>query len=153
MPLALAYPEAVKALVRTWPGASIVGVGDDPRSYWRLFVRLWNDRQPFVLVEHDVVVDRDTIPSLATCPRPWCAFPYHELPGDPVTGLGCTKITPDGSGIDVLDPKYGNPVWQNVDSVVGGILTDRYHKVHVHEPWLRHLNPKVAAMQKDREPA
>ncbi len=120
-------------------------VSMDPYAYARLIDRLWQRGRPFTVVEHDVLVLRDTLSVLRWCKQPWCAFPYHQiLPGNPVPGLGCTRF-----GQEVLDrvPPFGwmeDPViWQNVDSGVGGTLRAYGFVEHVHEPWLRHLKEGV----------
>jgi hypothetical protein len=148
MPIAVTYPEAIKALVKWVAPAEIVNVAHDDHAYWELIVRLWRDGKPFIIVEHDIVIRPDTVSELEQCPQPWCAFPYHEEIGDPVTGLGCTKITPGGA-LHYMSPE---PVWQNVDTTVAGALTELGQTVHEHGPWLRHLNPRVADMQESRNP-
>jgi hypothetical protein len=144
MPVAIKYPEAQVALLRS-RGRNTIDfehVGHNQYAYWNLFVTLWREGEPFVLVEHDIVVRPSTIQQLEDCPRPWCGFVYHEAPGEPVAGLGCTKFTP-GFDLPVLEPL----VWQNVDSAVGGIMRTHGLVRHDHQPWLRHLNPTVAGYQ------
>jgi len=54
-------------------------VGADPHAYWRLLRDVWADGGTFLIVEHDVVCRPDVLASLATCPEPWCAFPYADM--------------------------------------------------------------------------
>lgn len=145
MPQAIDYPEAVKALLQSAGRHTFTfePVGHDSHAYWNLFLDLWDEGEPFVIVEHDIVVRPSTIQRLENCPALWCGFVYHEAPGEPVAGLGCTKFVPS------FEIKYAGPplVWQNVDSAVTGLMTAGGLVRHDHVPWLRHLNPTVAAYQ------
>lgn len=146
MAMALPYPEAVAAFVKSTHPGILRFVNNDALDYWRLWKRLWTEGEPFILVEHDIVVTPKVIDDLASCGSPWCAFPYHEEVGEPVTGLGCTKFVPD-PGVSLDLGGMPDPIWQNVDTTVAGILQAAGWTVHEHGPWLRHLNPKVATMQ------
>lgn len=146
MAMALPYPEAVAAFVKyTHPGI-LRFVNNDAHDYWRLWKRLWMEGEPFILVEHDIVVTRWALDDLTACPERWCAFLYHEEVGEPVSGLGCTKFVPDPS-VSLDLGGLPDPIWQNVDATVAGLLHAAGWQVHEHGPWLRHLNPKVASMQ------
>ena len=148
MPVARYHNEAVEALLQTvGHQVSIIPVHQSDYAYWYLFSHLWKAGQPFVLVEHDIVIRPDTIDLLAACPALWCGFVYHEAPGEPVAGLGCTKITPDPRVDLGLVQRL---VWQNVDSAVTGLMMGLGLTRHDHHPWLRHLNPTVAAYQDPR---
>ena len=146
MPFAIPYGEAIKALLHWAPDAEVISVAYNDYAYWELFCRLWRDGQPFIIVEHDIVIRKDTIRSLADCEASWCAYVYHQAPGNPVSGLGCTKFVPSGA-LHYTPPE---PVWQNVDSVVTGAMRKLGWEVHEHGSWLRHLNPRVAAQQESR---
>ena len=151
MPIAVTYPEAIKALVKWVAPAELVNVTGDDYAYWDLFLRLWREGKPFIIVEHDIVIRPDTVSDLANCGAPWCAYTYHEEIGEPVTGMGCTKFEPRGRALHTED-LFHDTIWQNVDTTVAGLLTELGWKVHEHGPWLRHLNPRVAAMQESRNP-
>lgn len=145
MPIAIVYPEAIKSLLTWQPDADLVSVAASPYAYWALFVRLWREGRPFVIVEHDIVIGWETIRNLEDCDSPWCAATYHEAPGKPVSGLGCTKLVPsEGVPFDT----FPEQIWQNVDTTVAGLLHTAGWTVHEHGPWLRHLNPRVAEQQK-----
>jgi len=151
MPLAVAHPEAIMALFRAAPDAEVVSVGGSPYAYWSVIASLWFHGEPFIIVEHDIVVTAQALDDLASCGSPWCAFVYHEEIGEPVSGMGCTKIVPKmGMALDLAG--MPDPVWQNVDTTVAGILQAAGWTVHEHGPWLRHLNPKVASMQTSEAP-
>jgi hypothetical protein len=144
------HQEAITALVRAHPNAEFIDVGGDPYNYWRLFTHLWDGGRPFILVEHDIVVRPDTVFDLESCGTPWCAYTYHEAPGEPVSGLGCAKFHPSWGPLDLGG--MPEPIWQNVDTTVAGLMHQHGWQVHEHGPWLRHLNPRVAAQQESRNP-
>lgn len=145
MAVAHPYLEAIEALYRAAPEAEMVNVSEDPYAYWALVSRLWHTGDPFVLVEHDIVLRPDTIERLSDCVHQWCAFTYLQAPGEPVSGLGCVKFIPT---VPLhLEAGWGDPIWQNVDATVAGLLHAAGWRVHEHKPPLRHLNPKVIALQ------
>ena len=84
-------PECDEALERHAPKAERIYVGASDQDYWRLLLALWGQRQSFILVEHDVVIDEHTLPSLARCPDLWCACPYPYI-STVSYGLACVKF-------------------------------------------------------------
>jgi len=54
---------------------------DDTEAYIRHFIRRWNAREPFVNVEHDMLVSVAQVLDLWACPEPWCAHGYAGGPG------------------------------------------------------------------------
>src|SRR6185437_4434063 len=64
------------ALERYAPNTEFVALGENTSAYWPMLCRLWSEREPFVLVEHDVEIHERTIRALTYCPQPWCVFPY-----------------------------------------------------------------------------
>lgn len=136
MPWAVSYPEAVYALLEEAPGALLVYVGLDDYDYGKLIKRLWSG-ESFIIVEHDIIVPPGALRELEMCARPWCAFPYMETTvGQPVTGLGLTKLAGELHGIPLWDEPL---IWQNVDAGVGPRLEAAGYTVHVHETVVRNL--------------
>lgn len=101
----------------------------------------WNEREPFIVVEHDIVPWPGAVESLADCSEPWCAFSYgpHEafirygsVP------MGMFKVVPKELG---TPPLSDDPVhWSAIDSVVAQKLFERGHMVHQHWPAVANLN-------------
>lgn len=146
MPQAVEYPEAVAALLATTDGF-LSGVvhridRDDPFAYWNLMHALWDSGDGFIIVEHDIVVRPGVVIALARCRRAWCAYPYLQLPGEPVTGLGCTKFS--ALVTETVDPFTGvePQIWQNVDYAVCSRVR-AFFTEHRHGPPVGHLNPKA----------
>jgi hypothetical protein len=73
-------------------GAEFVDVGDSEYAYWRLLKRLWAEREPFTLVEHDVEPTATQLRWLWDCPEPVCSYEYLYRGQSPVSALGCTKF-------------------------------------------------------------
>ena len=137
------YTEAIAALTKAYRGARFETLWA-PFDYWQLLDVLWHRGESFVLIEHDIVVTPAVIGSLARCREPWCAFPYLQLPGNPVTGLGCTKFS--ARLLHAIDPFAKGPthvIWQNVDYELCSRLRAAGYENHVHQPPVRHLNPKA----------
>jgi len=87
--------ESWVALVRYAPGGETFYLGESDLAYGELLERLWAKGETFLVVEHDIIIGRDTIPEFATCEEEWCSAPYTYF-DQPVTtsggGLGCTKF-------------------------------------------------------------
>lgn len=106
-----------RAVVDRWLDVEYVCLDDDPEyGYGKLLRRLWAEQESVMVVEHDVVPWRHTIPEMALCPSPYCAAPYAW--GQAVgVALGCTKFSslfmrcyPDAAEIACRIPSvYGEP--------------------------------------------
>jgi len=139
------YPECRVALE---PAAPVyVDVSADPHDYWRLVRALWGEREPFILVEHDVIVGPGTIEELRACPEPWCAFAIHSV--DVGTGMswvatfGCVRFRPSG------DWPLPEPVtWTWLDMETEDALHKRGWMKHVHWPLLATVNPGLVEYTK-----
>lgn len=148
MPVAIEYPEAIEALLATTDGllSGIVARIDpgDPFAYWNLMHALWDSGDGFIVVEHDIVVRPGVITNLARCRRAWCAYPYVQVPGEPVTGLGCTKFS--ALVTSTVDPFAGvePQIWQNVDYAICSRVR-AFFEEHRHALPVGHLNPKAVA--------
>jgi len=106
-------------------------------SYDQLFRRLWDARQPFILVEHDIIPFPGALRELWMCPEPWCGFPYYVF-GELRSYLGCTKFDPSRLGECPL-PDDLMP-WQTIDKLIEKSLMKRTFGGHLHSPPVTHLN-------------
>lgn len=143
-------PEVSDALMRA--GAELdletVDVSGSERAYFDLLCSLWADGQTFAIVEHDIIVNRETLLNLAYCDEDWCACPYEYL--DTQTyGLGCTKFT---SSLIARNPKamirvgvlsdawHPKRHWCRLDAWLQGvILPNAGETLHKHETPVTHL--------------
>lgn len=121
-------------------------------SYDLLFRQLWNEGQPFILVEHDIIPWPGALGELWTCPEPWCGFPYI-LYGEPRSFLGCTKFDPSRLGDCPLSGDLTE--WQKIDRIIIKNLLMRErdwksppkYKDHLHSPAVAHLNINHSRMR------
>ncbi len=82
--------------------------GED--DYWNLLSQLWEEKESFVLNEHDVLPWPGAIQEIADCPADWCSYTYRMKKGYGIHhAFGCTKI---GQGLIEAIPD----AWINVDS-------------------------------------
>lgn len=145
-----------RAVLDRWPGpVEYFDLADDPEyGYGKLLRQLWADRDGFAIVEHDVVPHLFTLPELALCPEPYCAWPY---PWGQAVGvaLGCTRFSglftrclPDAVEVALRIPTvFGKPghfrqldVW-----LQGAVLRDLYGwQPHCHLPPVEHRNDEKA---------
>lgn len=70
------HPATREALARFAPHAEYHDVSASEDAYWELLASVWADGEGFVVVEHDVVVDADTLPAFDACPEPRCGCGY-----------------------------------------------------------------------------
>src|SRR2546423_162154 len=87
-------PQTVAALDEHAPGYRLEGLdAGDEHAYWRLLCAVWADADSdLTIIEQDVVITADTLPSFDTCDSPVCSGLYR---GDRNTGepaFGCSRI-------------------------------------------------------------
>jgi hypothetical protein len=58
---------------------------NEPNSYALLWQRLWDEGEPFIVIEHDVIAWPGAIEHVWTCERPFCGFEGN---------LQCVKLMP-----------------------------------------------------------
>lgn len=90
------FPEAQAAVREHAPDAEIWFTGKGLDNYPRKTGSLWG-QDDLLIVEQDIVLTADVIPSMAACPEPWCVYTYdlgvNKFPMK--YGLGCTKFSLD----------------------------------------------------------
>lgn len=113
----------------------------DDSAYWKLFCEIWEQRDPVVINEHDVLPWPGAIQALFDCPYHWCSYTYEMKGGYGIHhGLGCTKFTPE-----FMD-KFPD-VWINVDTTMWNTLDAQLSQMaraeqfypHPHNPPVIHL--------------
>jgi len=91
------HPATAEALRRYAPGAELVDVSGAPGMYRRVLREHWDIPADLVIIEHDIEIGAEVLPSFAACAQPWCTYAYHVFP-EPhraltSTGIGCVKFT------------------------------------------------------------
>lgn len=126
-----------------------VDVTGSERAYYDLLSSLWRDGEAFCIVEHDVIVNPDSLQELADCPEDWCSFPYDYAEWGLTHGLGCVKFSADLIArnptamirVGVLsDAKHAKRHWCRLDARLQGvILPSSGETLHRHETPVTHL--------------
>jgi len=104
---------------------------NNPYHYDTLLRGWWMVQMTFLLLEHDVVLERQAIAEFAQCPRPWCVSPYNDH-----TLLGCSRFRPEQLGA----PGWLPSAWNQLDQAVYAWLGMRGHQPHIHPGLARHLH-------------
>lgn len=121
-----------------------VYVGTSDTDYFYLLKDLWETKQDFILVEHDIFPWRGALKTFETCGEEWCGFPYLYEYSTWVIAQGCTRyraeamIKAPAVFQELEDAKrthWGDFDWhmrQNLQKVLG-------HGPHEHAPAVIHL--------------
>jgi hypothetical protein len=126
----------------------------DDAGYFHALDEAWtptpeHEVEPFIVVEHDIVVRPDTLHELLDCPEDWCAMPYPYLDKPEAWGMGCVKFTDrlicrnpwlfreiETQGDRDHPPGH----WCRMDSRIWTYLTNRGEQRHDHPgPALGHV--------------
>lgn len=122
-------------------------ISDD--SYWELLNERWVEGDTFVVVEQDIVIERDTIEELTECDNDWCASPYRYRGHDDSFGLGCTKFGyrlierhPDlfATVAKMSDDRHPPKHWCRLDMWTYRVLTARGEKRCEHRRPVGHID-------------
>lgn len=142
------HPEVYKALRAAVKSFRNPYVGRSDRDYFWTLSELWEGGEPFVIVEHDVIVRPNSINELEQCPWPWCAFAVRYGDGS-TPGLGCAKFTAEvmRAAPDALDrvarmsdDEHPPMHWCRLDWWLQHMVLPGYgFTQHVHGPPLEHL--------------
>jgi hypothetical protein len=90
-------PECKKSLTKFAPDCKFADTSADDYAYWRLLRQEWNGEQDFVVIEHDIEITAEVLPSFSACDQPWCAYEYEQRYKSSVAvlkeNLGCTRFS------------------------------------------------------------
>lgn len=143
------WPEAAAAAA----AATGVYTGPGPEDYWHAFARQWGTGRDLVTIEQDVLIHDQVLEQFASCPEPWCEFPWMVTDTMMSTcWLGCTKFSAElQAAIPVGDLCLPNPpelcgrcttvpCYRHLDVIFLPIRTYLGQEFpHAHEPLVRHL--------------
>ena len=128
-------------------------ITDDQGYFWAL-AEAWTPTrehmvEPFIVVEHDIVVRPETLRELRDCPEDWCGAPYPYLDKPEAWGMGCVKFSDRliVRNYDIFqqfanddDPLHHRRHWCRVDAQVWQALTANGEVRHDHPgPALGHV--------------
>ncbi len=123
-------------------------------AYYEALSRLWRTGdQDLIIVEHDIEITAEVVPSFTACRRPWCTYAYPcGADGLSLTdiGLGCVRFTGELRRAipDLLDQVGQTPVlyphdWRCLDGPLSSVLSTHgiVHHPHgsvPHHHWYEH---------------
>ena len=120
-------------------------ITDDEGYFWALS-EAWTPTpehmpEPFIVVEHDIVVRPETLRELRDCPEDWCAVGYKYLNEPSAYGMGCVKFSDRlicrspylfqkiaNEGDSLHPPRH----WCRLDAHIWEALTERGEHRHDH---------------------
>lgn len=149
VPYTLSPTQTVAALTRARARAiEIVYVGGARSDYHRLLAALWDAGRTFAVVEHDIEIHEEVVPTFESCAHDWCLYPYprHLLPETLLTeNLGCTRfgeklLTSEPDLIQRAGEFPEKPMdWSRLDDAIRLELRRRGYAPVLHGPPVRHL--------------
>lgn len=110
-------------------------------GYGNLFAGLWDQGEPFVIVEYDIVPWPGAVQALIDCPEPWCTNRYPLHRGNVALSFGIGKYVPTGEA----PAEWSRVPWHLLDGSVIPFLNKLFGHSHVHEPPCAHCRREVAA--------
>jgi len=122
------HPKTRKTLDRHAPGIEYVYTGKDDYAYWETVNSRWGSGEDLIIVEQDIAITAQMIPSLVSCPRAWCTYAYPVMaryttgPGTEIRiraldpeALGCVKFS---AAIQAILPFAAKTPWDRLDIAV-----------------------------------
>lgn len=110
----------------------------DEFSYSELMNKLWKERHPFIIVEHDIVVYPEAIKYLSECEHPYCGC-YYQIGGNLGGTLGCTKF--GRKILTEIQIDFTGVPWSVIDAKIAGEFekqgVDDFHR---HFPSVTHMH-------------
>lgn len=130
------------AVLRTYDFCPLLVEMHDDDDYRQLLHRLWREREPVIIVEHDIVPWPGAVEELWACPCKWGTYSYRINGGIGIAhALGCAKLTADL--MDVVPSVWDEPApWHTLDRKLFFAARERGLEPHLHRPPVIHLNER-----------
>lgn len=113
---------------------------DRDDAYHDLIKNLWEQGDPFIINEHDIIAWPGAIAQLEACPHPWCTHMYRCAAGWIGHGLGLVKFDPKKLS-NIFNVPFENTNWGYLDTFIARRLQPVMP--HIHTPAVTNLNPVV----------
>jgi hypothetical protein len=90
-------PECKKALGKFAPDCKYEDTSADDYAYWRLLKAHWTGVDDLLVIEQDIEITAEVLPSFDDCEEPWCVYEYKQTYKSSVSmlkeALGCTRFS------------------------------------------------------------
>lgn len=139
------HPATAAALALYAPDAGLVDVSGSKFDYWHAIRDRWDGTQDLVIIEQDIEIHAEVLPSFAACPEPWCTFSYpiFRTSVDLTIGLGCVRFSAGvqrmvsaekiAEGFVLCATCKGGGCWWHLDSRIAELLKYKAGlRQHVH---------------------
>jgi hypothetical protein len=121
-----------------------IDVSESPFRYFYVIKELWDAKETFCTIEHDIVINPETLRSFDSCPCDWdiAPYPYKLMPDGFYAGLGCCKISdrliarnPEAliKVGQIEDRSHRQKHWCRVDGWLKQILVENNERPHAHD--------------------
>jgi hypothetical protein len=100
-------------------------VSGDDFAYWRAIRKYWTGEEDLVIIEQDLEITADCIPSFIKCYHHWCVYQYEmAVPlGWLNESFGCTKFSAELQQACTADNICeGDHTWDGLDITMGAAL-------------------------------
>ena len=136
------HPAAVRSLRMFAPAAELADVTGDECGYWREISSRWDSAADLVVIEQDIEIGREVLPSFAACRQPWCTYGYEMFRDPPewlTVGLGCVKFAAEAQRTaDLTHIPEHQRRWQYLDGAIAAMLQAAGLAPHVHGQVIHH---------------
>jgi len=122
-----------------------VNVSNSDYAYFNLVYKLWEEKETFVIIEHDIVPWPGALKKIYWCPRPLCIYLAPHGMGENSYSLGwgiskySKKLIKDHP-FHLHDSKLTRE-WHHLDGELVTRLIENGTQLHIHHPPVLHLNP------------
>lgn len=125
------YPQAAEALNKFAPECVYEDTSATPSSYWQALRKYLTGDEDVIVIEQDIEITEEVIPSFSACKEIWCAYGYKRmrLPFTPVEdvvilteSLGCTKFSVEAQRLLPADFLKSDIGWAFIDIQIAANL-------------------------------
>ena len=122
-------PGVLKAIRDQGFEAETIDTSGGDYAYHDAIRGIWEDKESFVIIEHDVLSPPGSLDSMASCNELWCAVPY-QTPIGRICALGHTKF--DERLLRKPWP-FKRTKWERFDRAIESTLARLGYTRHQHE--------------------
>lgn len=138
------YEESQYSVRHYAPDAVWVNTSGSSFAYSEAFERYWDEAGDLIVIEHDIVIDKTTIPAFSECQEPWCSFSFDVMGQYIDFALGCTKWSSEARKL-IRPPHREN--WRTLDVRLRELFIWEGLRPHCHGR-LAHLHPYQPGMNR-----